>query len=61
MKPKDKKRLLITLIELEVFLGYDISNLVGKQLSQFNWDGVMNVIELRKQEYKKVTGTDYGN
>ena len=61
LKTQDKIILLRTLIEIEINLGYDISNLIGKPLSYFNWDGVADLLQERMSEYKKNNKVEYGN
>jgi hypothetical protein len=60
-KLSDKRILLIRLIEIELQLGYDISDLVGYPLSSFNWDGIADTLEKRYKEYKKNNGVEYGS
>ncbi len=60
-KLSDKRLLLTKLIEIEIQLGYDISDLVGYPLSSFNWDGVADTLEKRYDEYKKNNGVEYGS
>ena len=60
-KINDKRILLRSLIEIEIILGYDISNLIGYPLSHFNWDGVADLLEKRYAEYKQNEGVEYGN
>jgi hypothetical protein len=57
--PKAKRNLLRRLIEIEIILGYDVTDLVGRQLSYFNWDAVYNKFELAKVEFKNNNKTDY--
>ncbi len=50
MKPKEKKQLLKEMIELMIFCGYDIINVVGKPLSFFNYQFISEFIERLKEE-----------
>lgn len=43
MKTKDKKLLLREIIEMWVFMGYDITPLIGRPLSYFNWDFMQKI------------------
>lgn len=45
LKINDKKRLLVQLIELYIYCGYDISDLVGRPFAYFNYDAVINAIQ----------------
>ena len=60
-KSQDKLLLLRTLIEVEIQLGYDITNLIGRPLSYFDWDGVANVLEQRMVEFKETYKYEYGS
>ena len=60
-KSKDKRLLLRSLIEIELQLGYDISDLIGYPLSHFNWDSVADLLEKRYFEYKRNNSFEYGN
>lgn len=52
MKIKEKKQLLIKLIELSLHLGEDISGMVGKPLNCFDWEKVKQLIA-KKTFYKQ--------
>lgn len=60
-KSQDKLLLLRTLIEIEIQLGYDITNLIGRPLSYFDWDKVANLLELRMVEFKETYNYEYGS
>ena len=60
-KSNDKRLILRQLIEIEIQLGYDISDLIGRPLSYFDWDGVAQLLEERMKEYKENEGVDYGS
>lgn len=45
MKPKEKRKLLVELIEILVANGYDIAPFVGKPLSYFNYDYIQERIK----------------
>lgn len=51
MKTKEKKALLARLIELSVHLGEDITGLIAKPLSYFDWEKVKSVVEAKQIEY----------
>lgn len=57
--PKAKRTLLRRLIEIEILLGYDVTDLIGHQLSYFNWENVELMFEERKLEYQKNEGVEY--
>jgi len=44
MTTSDKRALLVELIELSVFNAHDISPLVGKPLSYFNYEAIKQAI-----------------
>lgn len=47
---KQKYYLLASLIELRVFCGYSITDLIGKQLSYFDFDKITDsIVELEKE------------
>lgn len=53
MTPKEKRKLLVQLIELLVFGGYDITPYVGFELKKFDFEGgVQKVIDDLKKEQK---------
>lgn len=55
MTTKEKKALLVELIELMLYCGYDISDMVGIPLSKFNFNGgVQSAIESYKKEKQKI-------
>lgn len=54
MTPKKKTQLLARLIELSVQLGEDISPLIGKPLSYFDWDKVSANVEKKEIEYENM-------
>jgi hypothetical protein len=60
-KSQDKLLLLRTLIEVEIQLGYDITNLIGRPLSYFDWDKVANLLEQRMVEFKETYKYEYGS
>lgn len=57
--PKAKRNLLRRLIEIEILLGYDVTDFVGHQLSYFNWESVEMLFEKRRLEYKQNEGLEY--
>jgi len=50
MKTADKRKLLAEFIELQVQHGYDISNLVGRPLSYFDWTKIQQKIKLLRAD-----------
>ena len=44
MEPREKRLLLVQLIEKYVQSGYDISDLVGRPLSYFNWGAIQKLV-----------------
>jgi hypothetical protein len=54
MKKEEKIKLLVKLIETSVSLGYDISDLVGKPLSYFNFNKVATLIKVREEEIESI-------
>jgi len=51
MTPLEKRKLLVKMIELMVFTGYDFSDYVGKPLSYFDFDKVKSAIKKYQKEY----------
>lgn len=49
-KTKEKQRLLIELIEAKVFLCEDISHLIFKPMSYFDWDKVAQLVKEKQTE-----------
>jgi len=42
MTPKEKRKLLAAYVELLVSNGYDIADMLGRPLSYYNWDHVLD-------------------
>lgn len=53
---KEKMYLLRTLIEIEINLGYDISFLIAKPLSYFDFEGIELLIIKRRNEEMVING-----
>jgi predicted N-acyltransferase len=51
MTRKNKIELLRHLIELKILLNYDINNLVGQPLSNFDWEAVYKHYENTYNKY----------
>jgi hypothetical protein len=50
---KQRYYLLASLIELRIYCGYSITDLIGKQLSYFDFDKITNsILELEKEREK---------
>jgi hypothetical protein len=56
MDLKQKKKLITELIELKIYCGYDVSDLVFKPASYFDFEGVKKVILKYKKEKKFIDG-----
>jgi len=54
MNRKEKLKLLARLIELSVQLGEDITPLIGRPISYFDWDKVSVNISEKEIEYEKM-------
>ena len=59
MKPQEKRDLLRRLIEVEILIGYDISQYLGYTLSYFNWQAMQMLLDKRIAEYKENGGLNY--
>lgn len=55
MKPKEKRQLLVDLIELHVRYGYDITPFVGRPLSYFDYNKVKESIKEFKKDHNEET------
>jgi len=51
MKTKEKLQILARLIEFSVQLGEDITPIIGKPLSYFDWDKVSQNVAKKQIEY----------
>ena len=56
MDIKEKKKLIVQLIELKIYCGYDVSDLIFKPSTYFDYDGVKKVILKYKKEKKIIDG-----
>lgn len=54
MRPGQKKKMLVKLIELSVQAGHDITPLVGRPLSYFNWEAVEGAVAQLEAEVEKM-------
>ncbi|QHB40951.1 hypothetical protein HWC99_gp20 [Flavobacterium phage vB_FspS_tant8-1] len=54
MKVIEKRKLLVEMIELMIFCGYDITNHVGRPLSYFDFEKVQQFIEVLKKEKNEI-------
>lgn len=59
MKPTEKRALLVEFVELMVRNGYDISCVVGRPLSYFNYEMVRVEMDRIKEEYAENNYTPY--
>lgn len=59
IKRKDKLNLLRNLIEIYIRLGYDISDLIGRPLWNFDADGLQRVMDIMNKEYKEIYNEDW--
>ncbi len=50
MTPTQKRKILVELIELKVWLGYDLTPYVGKNLNHFNWEYMEKYLEELRNE-----------
>lgn len=55
--PEEKRKMLIELIELHIYCGYDISELVGRPLNYYNYENIAESI----QEMQTIKDTVDGN
>lgn len=53
LTPKQKRRLLSDIVQLSI--GYDVDQFVGRPLSYYNWDGVVKI----KERLQKESEQDY--
>lgn len=54
MKTEDKQLLLREIIEMWVFMGYDITPLIGRPLAYFNWNTMQDIHKNAMIEMKKM-------
>lgn len=59
MTRKEKLALLVKIIEIEVSMGIDISFLVGKPISAFNFTEGQVLFGKLKAQFKDLNGYDY--
>jgi len=45
LKPKGKRQLLAEYIEIQVEIGCDISELVGRELSYYDWEDIQRTVD----------------
>jgi hypothetical protein len=51
MTPLEKRKLLVKLVELMLYTGYDISDLMGRPLSYFDFEKIKVAIKKYQKEY----------
>ena len=53
---QQKRELLRRLVELMIYCGYDVTDLMGRPLSYFNWDNIENSIGVYNKEKREIDG-----
>ena len=56
MDLKERKKLIVQLIELKIYCGYDITNLIFKPSTYFDFEKVKISISKLKKEKKQIDG-----
>ena len=59
LTPTQKREMLQDLIIISDRTGYDISNLIGYSLSNFNWLNVFDALVERNEDYKSMNNECY--